>query len=1168
MDCICADQDNVSAALTQGMFIGVNYGSPRSDGIFTHARKTFQDALVNLFRHPDIDEGAQKIKRMSKMIMLPSFAIGGGMLFYTICKLAGTYARMYLPRRTLPEPTARLDVTFGKICLPKVTVIDTDQHLKCWFWNGVFNWYWRVDCWFNHQAASILRLLHLVSNERHLWFIKGLNVRLMNSAYEDLRSLFIHRGNGFDYHKRPIMKRRLLDVEPIFAKVGGAHTHPEAASERNAMGPYFKRLAAMMGRDLFMYSLSNADIKADTRGNKTMYWPKDLLVPHTAALPKETDMIGVVDCDWYLDMNDLLTRYVVTWAIYGLNPTEPGGKVKNGDFTFINNVLHYSITGGANYKHELWDWNRETICASRYEDGEWYAAVYMVEQKTISDHRVVVLLEPIFKCKGLAAQLLIEQSHTPNAQMGRLVRMKPQPNPDVNYNIIECLKRTDDKAGGNVVRTVSVSPVGSRKSATVTAEVFAAMRATVLSSKQPITAAALGSHMGTGPNVRRDAEMFRLYFQQTEKDANPESLVISNENACKGYTFNPQHSIQEINSAAMKQKCKAVCSPFVGSPALTPMSSLASDQVGVANRITKLQHNTELKGDQFLYKVMGEFAELIVPEHKHHQLKPKYVEDVFVQQDRPSQRNTLHRGDNYGDYMRHDIIETFQKNEVYGKLADPRTISQVDPRTKLAYSMFYMVISEEILKPQPWYTFGKTPKEMAERVAYIATGADSVVMGDFSRMDATISNLGRHLTTSIMMRAFHPSYHEELQTLLQRQCHRTCFTRFGVKYTSGTSRLSGSPETSGHNTIENAFIAYLALRMTKDEDGNWIERDRAYRILCTRTEFGGDDSIMFSLGPGITEETYCKAASKMGLKATCQVLQRWDLGVNFLARFFSRHVWAGSPNSTCDIRRQATKLHTTTQMDGDPYDVLDRKMLSYALTDPNTPLIGDLATTWCRLRGIPLPTRALDPDLTRVKDVSWWAALYDKDVQFPNDNEVDNFHIDYLREAYPDIEYVAFREWLDDVKTPEEFMRSPPWTAIEEIKPHPDEDVLIIDGDDAYIIDSEKTVEEEKHGTSSLDVDSPKPVSVRNRPKRDPKHAQASNLGKQTKPPGRVVRAHTTKLPPSHGKTPTWKPVSLSGRVALGSRSFSGRGRRPPSNGQRPTAGKGRSAPGKVSDSA
>jgi len=1049
-----------------------------------------------------------------------------------------------------------LDVTFGKILLPGYAVVET--HHSAWFWNGVLSKCISYDCWINQRAADFLRLFRFVSDERYLWFTEAINVRLTDYEYENRRSLMIHKGKGnFDFRARPIMKRSLLNIEPHWTKPSGSHTHPEAAAERNSMRPYFVRLAMELGRNVFMWSLSNADIKAGIRGNKTTYWPKDLLVPHIQATPKNGDMICLVDVDWYLDMNRFMSMFVHCWCIYGLNPTAPAGTVQNGDFTFVNNKLRYCIAGGAWYEHELWDYNRETIVAHRYEDGEWYAAVYMVEQKALSDHRVVVIMEPIYKATGLAAQLLVQMAENGEQNMGSLRRLRPQPNPEANYNIISSLRRTDDKASNNVVRHYSVSIPGQTVASTITARTYAAMKATVLSSKTPVTASALATHMGNGPDVKQEAELWRLYWQERAKEGEGVEITtytISNENACKGYAFNPKMSaLEEKESKAMRSTCKAVCSPFVGSIAYAAMSCRANDEVGVANRITKMQHKTDLEGSTFLYTVMDEFVSRVVPEDVQHTLEPKSVEDVFKQQNRPSQRSTLMRGDNMGPYARHDIIDTFQKREVYAKIADPRTISQVDPETKLAYSAFYMVVSL-LLKSHLWYTFGKTPKEMAERIALIATGADYVVMGDFSRMDATISNLGRRLTTAIMMRAFHPKFHEELQTLLQRQVHRTCWTKFGVNYKSGTSRLSGSPETSGHNTLENAFIAFLALRMTKDEDGEYLKADRAFSILNERMEFGGDDSIMFARGVGITEATYNKAASMMGLTATSDTVYRDGIGVNFLARYFSPGVWRGCPDSVCDIRRQGTKVHTTTQMDADPVEVLDRKMLSNALTDWNTPIIGDLAQVWCRLRNIPIPNRALDPEMTRVKDISWWAANYDRDVQFPNKPDGDQWMIDYLNIAFPGVDYTGFLQWLERLETVEDFMKSPVWTPIEEIKPHKDEDALIFDGDDVYTVYSQKTVdswetkgahvdpvmqnaagEDQKHDDSHGSGSPERRPRQTTRRKHVAQHAQVSGKAETRKRPQRDAVANTT-TPHIARRTSIRQRQSARG-------SFSGRGR-------------------------
>ena len=176
-------------------------------------------------------------------------------------------------------------------------------------------------------------------------------------------------------------------------------------------------------------------------------------------------------------------------------------------------------------------------------------------------------------------------------------------------------------------------------------------------------------------------------------------------------------------------------------------------------------------------------------------------------------------------------------------MTDPRAISQIEGPVKLAYSQFIYALSDA-LKGFEWYAFGKTPRKIAERIAQLCFRAESHADNtDYSRQDGRVNEVVRLFERMLMLALFHPSFHVEMLKLMRSQTGLRARTTFGVKYDTGYARASGSPETSAFNTILNAFIAYLAFRMTR-VDGRYLKPEEAWARLGI---YGGDDSLTTAL---------------------------------------------------------------------------------------------------------------------------------------------------------------------------------------------------------------------------------------------------------------------------------------------------------------------------------
>jgi len=184
----------------------------------------------------------------------------------------------------------------------------------------------------------------------------------------------------------------------------------------------------------------------------------------------------------------------------------------------------------------------------------------------------------------------------------------------------------------------------------------------------------------------------------------------------------------------------------------------------------------------------------------------------------------------------------------------------------------------------------------------------------------------------VISRAFPPDYADPALELHSRQYNQKARMSLGYSYDTGTSRCSGSPETSTFNTIDNAFHSYLSFRLGEDA----LPPDEAFAAL-NNAMYGGDDGIVADANGEKLE----RAAKLMGLRIKVVDFPFGSSGVNFLARVYSPYVWFGDLNSMCDLVRHLSKFHTTTPLPPSVTEIQKfvEKARGLRLSDANTPII-------------------------------------------------------------------------------------------------------------------------------------------------------------------------------------------------------------------------------------
>jgi hypothetical protein len=492
---------------------------------------------------------------------------------------------------------------------------------------------------------------------------------------------------------------------------------------------------------------------------------------------------------------------------------------------------------------------------------------------------------------------------------------------------------------------------------------------------------------------KSEASILASYFIETNRGiyAKAAPIVFPVEHGVARYQF----AGVEYNQDA-KPSLQSFMSPLV-KQAFAPDCCKANDERSIEGRVTSVAAR-DISPSKFLVDMINDFCDLVIPSYDVHKLAPVDLEEVFRRQDKETQGRILREADLAGpEYS--TTVKAFMKKEAGGKAGDPRNISTINGVDKRNYSTYMYAFSDRFMKGTKWYAFGKAPRTIAQRVADICSGSSQVFLGDLSRMDGRVSRLMRLLERAILLRAFKPEYHLDLERLHESQMNRKVCTSFGVWFNSLMSRLSGSPETADLNTLQNLFLCYLGYRC-EIRDGRYFTHAEAVDAVDRYVMVGGDDSIVGQM----SESAYKKAASHTGHLATGETFKRGSDGINFLARYYSPEVWNGCLDSMCDLERTISKFHTCTNLA--TYTVRDKlveKSLSFLSNDRNTPVLGEYCKKVVELLG----------SKTKSTGDEYYWSNNDASKCYPND--FGCWMVRYTIKFLPHYDIVSFGAWLGKV---------------------------------------------------------------------------------------------------------------------------------------------------------
>jgi len=753
------------------------------------------------------------------------------------------------------------------------------------------------------------------------------------------------------------------------------HTHPNIAAQRSAAVLQASHFALTLGHELFSYQCSAADQRNDRLGSRVYYWAKDVASTPSDAAPKQSDIIYMGDVDYYVDMNKFMLDNFQPILLYTFMPTKAAAVHKEYSFFFDREAnVHYNVSGGGSYVHQVWSYHTDFVIVREYW-GNFItaAATFNVDRRLIGDDHYFVLLTPVKRWRWTSAWITFMLCGN------NLKRLNPVEGEFVRIDRVE--------ADGP---STSIGRVGEYIEATIPSTINSAIGIIAENSKIGLTNPQVLSMMPEGekPETRVSAAVVYDYHKNTPcKDGTPVVFPLSE--AVQSYQFSPKDYDPDA-----KPSLVPFMDPVISGGCYAPAQTKANEARCVQARIKDVK--SDAKPTAFLYKVMREFSERFIPNSVARKGRPVDDEYVYAQQDRPSQRRILAEAEFSRPRDRH--IAMFVKKEAYTDIKDPRPISQINGNDKADYSRYMYAIADYI-KLQNWYAFGRTPVDIADRITEICKRASEIFNSDFKKFDGHLSKVLRELESIIFMRFFSNEYHADITRLHDAQFNLPARGRMGTKYDVEFQRCSGSPETSLANTIANAFVAFLAFRMTK-VNGRFLSADEAYSKLGL---YGGDDGVTADVDP----EKYVKAAKMVGQEIDVEGIKRGQPGVKFLARIYSPNVWFGDNTSCCDLYRQLSKFHTTVSLPPNvtPVEKLVEKARAYCLTDANTPVLGPLCVAIVSHQdALNMP----DSDNLRI-----WNSDVRLENQYPN--AYGPWMVDYVNKSLPDFRHDLFYNWLKPI---------------------------------------------------------------------------------------------------------------------------------------------------------
>jgi hypothetical protein len=744
-------------------------------------------------------------------------------------------------------------------------------------------------------------------------------------------------GDGLDEASRKIegVIERTLDLRRLFVDYQNfnpfdtlqSHSHPTAAKLRSAMNTWMKTKVLNCGYLPYNVSMSSQD--AGERGCRLFYGLKDLSIPYQNDPIGDRDVLVMCDVDYYLDINEYL-KYWKPILMYTFVPSSVAGKSNDIAYRFKDGMLEAEITGGASYRHKLWDYCGDVVSAI---DDTGALLTFTIEQRNIPGddlHKYIALLP------------------STRIPAGYWDHLKDQVRPISRKSVLQSIVNThgepivvsqlfDPKTG-----IMSLARDGQWTAIDLPISVYEAIYLR-LKNKPGDAVIADVERLLTNVKIPNAAINAALLFELM--GVKPVKNIV---------TTHGDISYQPLGSLATEDgKPMGVqgTTPLVTEPAVVPTNSQCTDEATIRGRIDAVRNDKVPRSEYNKYA--DEFIRKVVP--KCGVGVPISTEDVRKAQGTTQQRGrfalvapTIGLG-----YL--NQLKSFVKAEAYGSVNDPRNITTMRAENTVLLSCFTLSFKQDCLKRLAWYGPGLTPTGTVRRLREVLAGGVDTLAVDYSRLDGTVSEfLQRRVVMAAYMTWAHPDYRVELKNHLQQVFVQTGHTRHGVKFNPGYGTRSGSPTTTDGNTLICGFVNYCALRkLGLNADEAFDEMGLVY----------GDDGVFAATSnvAGSMETV----ARELGLKLKASIIAAGD-PVPYLGRIFPSPLTSAS--SFQDPIRTLSKIHITTNKSVSIEQAMANKCYGYLTTDAKTPLISNYCKRVLAITGITRARGALHEEQFRMSN--------------------------------------------------------------------------------------------------------------------------------------------------------------------------------------------------------
>lgn len=709
------------------------------------------------------------------------------------------------------------------------------------------------------------------------------------------------------------------------------HSHAEAAGLRTVANTFIDLFATIIHQKAYSVSGSPTEFRNGKTGNRLPYVAKDLQVESRSDAVQDNMLIKMVDVDYYVDMPRYMDGHNI--VLYTFVPTKVAGTSEDAIYTINSNdelIMH--VKGGATYQHQLWDYNVDHVLVNH----GFHSWLYLVERKSMSNDRQLVFLNAIRKIYWPFTWLV----------SGDTLRRKIY---NTNGILSNSYLQDDDYL-------VSLGEPNAFVSIELPVEQLHACKNRLLTGKVP----ALSDIERILRSYNNDDPVLCSGFVMKFLTSSP---TLAMRFASRGIESKRHFHYQTMFPLVTEDGADTmrIVGPVLCNGAVAASRSFNNDNACIKGRVRDVANPIKTYPPVY-WQWLDEFVRFLVPDHIVGTLVPYDYTTQKSQFSRPTQQALLAQAE--PTIYLHDKwrIRSFQKAEAYAKIAPPRNISTLPMDHNFRLGQFAMALSDNVLKTQPWYAFGKHPSEFTARLRDMTSQTNMLLVMDISKCDGSLGYIHYVLTQAIVIRAFAPLYHKEIMTLLARESRAKGITSFELLYETLNNTLSGSSITSPKNTLANAFNNYCVNRHT-------LETSAAWDALGI---YGGDDGISNYSDPKRVSEIH----AQLGMKVEVDVVHVGE-PLPFLGRIYI-DPWTTN-QSMCDVKRQLRKLHLTSAPAIVPDNVvLWRKAEGFLVTDPSTPIISQWALAINRC--VPAPSAV---DYERFKRYVQESSYFSKTFEAP-----------------------------------------------------------------------------------------------------------------------------------------------------------------------------------------